>query len=72
MSTHSPMEQRLTAVEMAVSEIQRRLATLPPSTDWLAQITGSFKDEPAFDEVLAFGKAFRAGDRLPENDREPE
>ncbi|MFB2877194.1 hypothetical protein [Floridanema aerugineum] len=25
----------------------------PQPTNWLQQITGSFKDEPAFEEVLA-------------------
>lgn len=36
----------------------------PPAsqTTWLQQITGSFKDEPAFEEVLAYGRAIRQGD----------
>ena len=28
----------------------------------LQQIIGSFKDEPAFDELLAYGRAIRQGD----------
>jgi hypothetical protein len=32
----------------------------------LAQVTGSFKDEPAFAEVLEYGRAFRQADRPPE------
>jgi hypothetical protein len=35
-------------------------------TNWIARITGSFKDEPAFEEVLALGRAIRAADRPPE------
>ena len=71
MSTSSVIEQRLTAVEAAVSELQRRLANLPPAPNWLEQVTGSFKEEPAFDEVLAFGQALRAADQLPEDTGEP-
>jgi len=60
MSTSSIIEERLAAVEAAVTELQRRLANLPPAPNWLEQVTGSFKDEPAFEEVLAFGRALRA------------
>jgi hypothetical protein len=66
MQTEILIEQRLTAVEQAVSELQLRLAHLPVATNWVARITGSFKDEPAFEEVLALGRAIRAADRLPE------
>ena len=63
MATETSLEQRLTAVEQAVSELQQRLAHLPTATHWLARITGSFKDEPAFEEVLTLGRAIRAADR---------
>jgi hypothetical protein len=59
MMTQTQLEERLLAVETALSEIQRRLATLPPAPNWLDEIIGSFKDKPAFDEVIAFGRAFR-------------
>jgi hypothetical protein len=66
MPTETSIEQRLTAVEQAVSELQQRLAHLPGATNWVARITGSFKDEPAFAEVLALGRAIRTADRPPE------
>jgi hypothetical protein len=66
MPTETSIEQRLAAVEQAVSELQQRLARLPVATNWVARITGSFKDEPAFEEVLALGRAIRAVDRPPE------
>jgi hypothetical protein len=65
MSTHAQLEARLTAVETALREIQRRLATLPPAPNWLNEMIGSFKDEPAFDEVIALGRAFRRGESSP-------
>ena len=66
MPTETSIEQRLAAVEEAVSELQQRLARLPAATNWVARITGSFKNEPAFEEVLALGRAIRAADRPPE------
>ena len=32
------------------------------SPDWLDRVIGSMKDEPAFDEVLAYGRAIRQAD----------
>ncbi len=66
MAINTQIEQRLTAVEQAVSELQRRFATLPTGANWLEQIVGSFKDEPAFEEVLEFGRAIRSADRPSE------
>ncbi len=63
MSIETSIEQRLTAVEQVVNELQERLAHLPVATNWVARITGSFKDEPAFEEVLALGRAMRAAER---------
>jgi hypothetical protein len=67
VSTQERIEERLAAVETAVSEIQRRLATLPPAPDWLEQIIGSCKDEPAFEEVIALGRALRMAEPFPED-----
>ena len=67
VSTQVRIEERLTAVETAVSEIQRRLATLPPAPDWLEQIIGSCTDEPAFEEVIALGRALRMAEPFPED-----
>jgi hypothetical protein len=50
--SQASIEQRLAAVEAAVNDLQRRLERLSPAPNWLAQITGSFKDAPAFEEVI--------------------
>lgn len=60
MAANISLEERLAAVEAAISELQQVVASQP--TNWLQQITGSFKDEPAFEEVLAYGQAIRQGD----------
>lgn len=61
MATNASLEERLAAVEAAIAELQKQVVT-SRSTNWLEQITGSFKDEPAFEEVLAYGRAIRQGD----------
>ncbi|MGI2903123.1 hypothetical protein [Tolypothrix sp. VBCCA 56010] len=61
MSTNTSLEERLAAVEAAVTKLQKQVAVSQP-TNWLQQITGSFKDEPAFEEVLAYGRAIRQSD----------
>ncbi|NEP32187.1 MAG: hypothetical protein F6K44_03425 [Moorea sp. SIO3E2] len=48
-------------MEDAIAELQKQVST-PQPMNWLQQITGSFKDEPAFEEVLAYGRAIRQGD----------
>ena len=67
MAADPSIEQRLAALEKAVADIQLRLAGLPAGPNWLEQFIGSFKDEPAFDEVIEYGRAFRAADRPPED-----
>jgi hypothetical protein len=61
MPADTALEQRLAAVEAAVRELQQRLASGSPP-NWLEQITGSFRDEPAFEEILEYGRAFRQAD----------
>lgn len=63
MASNISLEKRLTAVEAAISELQKQVAT-PQPTNWLQQITGSFKNEPVFEEVLAYGRAIRRGDEF--------
>ena len=70
MMTDTLIEQRLTAVEKMITERQHQLANPPPAANWIEQITGSFKDEPAFEEVLEFGRAIRSTDRPAEDSGE--
>ena len=68
MPTDALIEQRLSAVEAAVVELQRRVASVPPSANWVERFTGSFKDEPAFAQVVEYGRALRLADRPREGD----
>ena len=71
MMTQTEIEERLLAVETALQEMQRRLATLAPRPHWLDEMIGSFKDEPAFEEVIALGRAFRKSQPYPDEPGAP-
>ena len=64
------LEQRMTVLEKAVRELQEAKNTRKPAPDWLDRVIGSMKDESAFDEVLALGRAIRQADR-PAEDQAP-
>jgi hypothetical protein len=55
------IEQRLSQVEAAIRELQQQKASSEPN--WLKEITGSFADDPIFDEVMAYGREIRQADR---------
>ena len=61
MELNTSLDERLAIVEAAIAELQKQVASYQQGS-WLQNITGSFKDEPAFDEVLAYGRAIRQGD----------
>jgi hypothetical protein len=67
MAKEPTLEERLAEVEAAVRELRRRLDSQAPAPDWLDRVIGSFKDEPAFEEVLEYGRALRQADRPPED-----
>lgn len=68
MATNTSLEERMAAVEAALAKLSEGIVKLqkqvanPQPINWLQQITGSFKDEPAFEEVLAYRRAIRQGD----------
>ena len=55
----SEFEDRVSALEADVAELKERIASRPQSRNWIKAVSGSMKDEPAFDEVLKLGRAFR-------------
>jgi hypothetical protein len=60
MPTVSELDQRLAAVEAALSELRREKS---PPTDWIARFDGAFENEPAFAEVVRYGRELREIDR---------
>jgi len=66
MPNEQTVEQRLTALEQAVAELQRQQAVGSQAPNWLEKVIGSVTDDRAFAEVLEYGRAFRAADRPPD------
>ena len=63
MTKEEEFERRLAAIEQAVAEIQRRLATMPDPDNWLERVIGSVTDVEAFEEARKYGREFRYADR---------
>jgi hypothetical protein len=61
------IEQRLSALERAVADLQCRLQGAHADDNWLDKITGSISDETAFLEALELGRAFRQADWPPDD-----
>ena len=57
------LEERMTKVEHELERLTARVSPDAPQPGWISKITGSFKDEPAFDEILRLGKEARDADR---------
>jgi len=57
------LQQRIAVLEEALHELQEAFKARQPIPDWLDRLSGSMKDEPAFDEVLAHGRTIREADR---------
>lgn len=63
MTNSLTVEDRLAQVEKEVGFLKRQLNGLRSKDHWIDQITGSFKDDPDFDEVLRLGKQIRQADQ---------
>jgi hypothetical protein len=53
------MEERLVAMEEAIADLKKQVALNRTSGNWLEQITGSFEDDPVFEEILRYGREYR-------------
>ena len=74
------LEQRVAALEQEVAGLKTRAdGARPPAGNQLALMGGAFPNDPVFEEMLAYGRYFRAtgcepppdwkpGDPIPEPD----
>ena len=56
------IEERLAKVERELKELKAALKP-EPQVPWWQQISGAFKDDPVFDEIVRLGAAIRKADR---------
>ena len=63
MSESTPIEQRLAQVEKELSDLKDYVKNLNPSGNWIDAISGTFREDPEFDEILRLGKEIRDADK---------
>ena len=61
------IEVRLAKVERELAILKARTGENSTKANWIEKITGSFKDDPDFDEIVRLGKEMRDAE-LPEKD----
>ncbi len=66
MSDASTIEQRLAQVEKELAELKQQVQGRNPKKNWIDSVTGSFNDDPEFDEILRLGKEIRDADKPAE------
>jgi hypothetical protein len=69
MTPPNGLEERVAKLEAEVAELKKRLAPPTDTAEWLERISGSMKDNPAFDEAMRLAREFRQADR-PKDDEE--
>lgn len=59
MTPQLQFEERLAAVEQAITELRAQIIPRQESPNWLSRFDGAFEDEPAFEEVIRYGREYR-------------
>jgi len=67
MSSLAAIEKRLTALEQQLAELRKDRDGDGKKPGWIDRVSGSFKDDPDFDEIVRLGREFRESDR-PQDD----
>jgi hypothetical protein len=64
MTDSSTIEERLMRIEKDVADLKTRMTSLgAPKQNWIDAISGSFKGDSDFAEIIRLGKEIRAADR---------
>jgi hypothetical protein len=64
MSQSLTIERRLSQVERDIADLKSQVKHLRPKKEnWIDQITGTFQDDPEFEEILRIGSEIRQADR---------
>jgi hypothetical protein len=68
MADLANIEQRLAALEAEVAQLKRQAAKSETGAEWLDRVSGRFKDDPVFEEIVRLGREAREADRPPDLD----
>ena len=58
-STRSELEQRVADLESEMSKLKRKVDQLDRDEPWWEKITGTFEDDPIYDEAMKHGRQYR-------------
>ena len=58
-SSRSELEQRVSDLEAEMDQLKRKMDQLSNATPWWEQITGTFEDDPIYDEAMKRGRQYR-------------
>ena len=65
------LEQRVAALEQELAALKRGNTQQPANEKWWEQIAPQFNNDPVFEEMLAYGRYFRATGCEPPPDWKP-
>ena len=66
MSDSTALERRLLQVENEHADLKLHVQNLQPQANWIDAITGTFRDDAEFDEILRLGREIRNADKPTE------
>ena len=66
MATALTVEERLAIVEQELAELKKKMPVLLSKPDWITRITGSFKGDPEFGEILRLEREIRNAESIEE------
>ena len=58
-STRAELEQRVSDLEVEVSQLKRKITALETSQPWWEQIVGTFENDLIYDEAMKLGQHYR-------------
>ena len=58
-SSTSQLEQRMAALEAAVTTLKSQMAALQTSQPWWERIAGTFQHDPMYEEAMRLGRQYR-------------
>jgi hypothetical protein len=63
MSDVLTIEERVKALEKEVAELKQRVRKPETMREWLERVSGTFENDPDFEEIVRLGREFRQADR---------
>jgi hypothetical protein len=62
------LESRVTTLEKGLAEVRQRLGVSASMQEWLRRISGRFKNDADFDEIVRLGREIRQADQADDSE----